>query len=225
MAETTQATQQRPRVPIRELSRFNMFAPNPANGQRQSRLSWGVRDGNPRITVFTNTQTEKPVDGIITAAMNPETFYIFLSDLNEVALNGENGTKRKIDCFQGVYGDDGKITNERILASELYYGKDDNGIVWLSVISGNKPKVKFEFKVSDYHKFYRGNGEALSDKETSQLQTLAVVLALKDIYIPLVGQLRPQTANQAAASSGAPVRSGASSSSGSNTSSFEDIEF
>ena len=66
------------------------------------------------------------------------------------------------------------IVTEKFLDSELWFGKDDEGVAFISVISGERPKIKFEFNISDYHKIHR-SGNPITKAEASCLQALAVV--------------------------------------------------
>lgn len=176
------------RPKIEELNKFSMFANLPGEGGKRPRLGWSVRDMNPRITVFTNSPADTVQYGIISAPMNPETFFVFLELLEKVAL-GPNDSKFKIECYTSTRQPDGTYADKTV-QSELVFGKDPAGIVWLSVIAVNRPKVKFEFKIYDYHKIFNGDGTQMDESESSSLQALGVVKALKAIYAGLTGGLR-----------------------------------
>lgn len=174
---------------IQELNRYSMFTNAPGAEGKRSRLAFSIRDNNPRITVYTNVPTDTVSYGIIAAPMNPETFFVMLDLLKKIAV-GENGNKHKIDCFTQYKDKEGKL-QDRTLLSEVLIGKDDNGIVWISVVSGSRPKIKFEFRISDFHKLYKADGHQFSESESSVLEALAKVKALESIYYRLTGDLRP----------------------------------
>lgn len=171
-----------PAQPIRilDFEKMQMWTPTPGAPGKRAKLGFGIRDGNPRITVFTNDPKDTVSKGIIYAAMNPETFFAFLQMFEKVARSSEE-TKMKIDCFGLRYEND-KPTKDRILLSELYFGRTAEGIVWLSVVAENRPKIKFDFKISDFHGIFNGAGNQISEAEASQLEALAKIGLLRTVY-------------------------------------------
>jgi hypothetical protein len=177
------------RPPIRELAKYSMFADIPGVEGKKARLAWSMREAGPRITVYTNSPSDTINYGIISAPMNPETFFITLSLLEKITT-GPKDTKKKIACLTSNRNSDGSM-GERVIQSEVIIGKDSEGIVWMSVIAENRPKIKFSFRIYDYHKIYNGDGNQMSEEESSVLQAQAVITALKNIYSTLTGELKP----------------------------------
>jgi hypothetical protein len=179
---------------IQELSKFAMFAVNGANTGRRSRLVWSIRDGNPRLTIWTNDPSDKDGKGAITAPMNPETFFMFLNLFEDIIKKDQLNTKMSIDMFTSVWDDkpnngEPKAPPEKILLSKLFFGKDDKGFVWMSIIaadSDTRPKLKFTFQISDYHKVYKTDGTQLSETEASCIHALATIQAVRGVYLQLV---------------------------------------
>jgi len=62
--------------------------------------------------------------------------------------------------------------------------------VWISLVAKDRPRVKFEYRVSDYHGIFHGDGSAYTDAEASVLQALAAVESLREIYGNLIGGFR-----------------------------------
>lgn len=172
---------------IQEMNRYGMFTPAPGVEGKRSRLAWGVLYDNPRITVFTNIPNDK--NGVISAPMNPEIFFTLLDSIEKVAL-GENNNKGYIECYTAPKTDNGRQSNERILLSQVWYGKDENGIVWICLIAADRPKIKFEFKISDFHKIFKGDGTQLTESEGSVLECIAKTRGLRAAYQQLCGKLR-----------------------------------
>lgn len=170
--------QTKPQFEVIELDKFAMFMP--VQNNQRARLNWGIFRGNPRITVFPNTPDDT-VKAPIVAAFSPEEFGIFIKMFEKI-IEGPNGVKAKVDCYGSRRTEDGK-PGELFLRSELFYGKDEDGICWISVIDGNRPKIKFEFRVSEYHKFYKPNGELLTESEGSCLRALSTIHGLRDVYL------------------------------------------
>jgi hypothetical protein len=175
---------------IYEIAKFNMFADSPGVEGRRARLVWGVRDGNPRITVFTNNPNSKGLEGIISAPMSPQVFIAFLT-LFEDVIKGPNDIKRKMDNDTSRRDEDNKPVDKSLL-SEVFFGKDSNGIVWISVIAPSKPKIKFEFRLSDYHRFYKTDGTQFTESEASVLEAISVIQCLKALYPKYYGELKVQ---------------------------------
>lgn len=188
MAELTN-TQDLPA--FNNLKRWTLFTKAPGVEGRTSRLQWVVRDANPRITVYTGIPND-PGYGMISAAMNPETFFVMLELLERIAL-GEPNTKNMITCKTSSRTEDG-TTGERRLVSTVWLGKDAEGIVWISVVAADetRPKIKFEFQISFYHELLKSNGTALSAAESSVLQTISVVKALRNIYSIHTSEFAPR---------------------------------
>ena len=181
---------------INELSKFMMFTPNPNNATRRSRLVWAIRDANPRITIWTNDPGDKDGRGAITAPMNPETFFMFL-DLFEDIIKGENNKKMSIDMLTSPRVEnpaERQANPEKITISKLFFGKDDQGFAWLSVISTEsetRPRLKFTFRMSEYHKVYKSDGSQISEAEASCIHAAATIRALRAIYTQNVNAYKP----------------------------------
>lgn len=178
-------TTETPRPTIVDLKRVMMFADTPGVEGKRSKLVWSVRDGHPRISVFTNDPKDTTNKGIISAPMNPETFYAFL-DLIENATKLDTEVIYKVECLTAKRDAEGKVNyNEKVHVSDAYAGRDANGMVWISLVAANRPKVKFIFKVSDYHKIYKG-GVPLTESEASCIQAMATVSIVRAAFYPLV---------------------------------------
>lgn len=170
MSETNNQEVQQPR--ILDFNRLAMWTPSPGVENKRARLSFGILDISPRITIFTNNPNDTIGKGIIAAAMNPETFFTFLNRL-EVIAKGPAGNKEKIECFTG---------KERVKVSDLVFGKDEEGFVWLSIIAPNRPNIKFIFEMSDWHTIQRGDGTKFTPSECSVLEAAAKIQVLRNIY-------------------------------------------
>ena len=157
---------------IIDFNRLSMWTPTPGVENKRARLSFGILDINPRISIFTNNPEDTIGKGIIPAPMNPETFFTFLMRLEMIAKGNPNA-KEKIECFQG---------KERVKVSDLIFGKDEEGFVWVSVIAANRPNIKFVFEMSDWHTIQRGDGSKFTPAECSVLEALAKIQLLRNVY-------------------------------------------
>jgi hypothetical protein len=167
---------------IQDLSKFTMFADAPGGGGQRSKLQWSIRGGNPRITIFTfNPVTNK--NDIISAPLTPEVFLLFCDQFLSIINNNATNVKAKLDTYIGLRDEANKLTGEKRLLSELWYGVDENGLAWISVTEGDKPKVKFTFSLWAYNKIYKSDGSELTATEVSRAMADSTISALKNIYI------------------------------------------
>lgn len=167
--------------------RLTMFTPCPTAPGKYSKLSWGIRNGSPRLTVFTNDPSDVGPDinaGVISAPLDTVTMTIFLNLLEKLVTSPED-TKYMIECKTSKYVNNIR-TDEIIILSELWFGKDINGFIWISIIAPNRPKIKFTFKISNYYGIYRGDGNQITEAESSGLAALAYVIMLKTAYASLL---------------------------------------
>lgn len=157
---------------ILDFNRLSMWTPTPGVENKRARLSFGMLDVNPRITIFTNNPEDKVNKGVLSAAMNPETFMMFLNRF-EAITRGPADKKEKIPCYQG---------KERVKVSDLIFGKDADGFCWLSVVAPNRPNIKFTFKMSDWHELQLADGTKFSETDCSVLEAQAKIQILRTIY-------------------------------------------
>jgi hypothetical protein len=176
MAEAVAAEQPR----IMDFVRFQLWTPTPGAEGKRARLAFGIRDGNPRVTVFTNDPNDKVDKGVIFAGIDPETFFAFLMDFERIVRQNKED-KNKLDCYRSRWEND-KPTSDRILGSTLRYGKDADGIVWICLEADNRPKIRFNFKLSEWHAFVKSDGNHISEAEGSVYSALAKIALLRTCY-------------------------------------------
>jgi hypothetical protein len=159
-----------------------MYTPQPDGQGKSSRLVYDIVANNPRIICYTNIpedNVESKNWGRISANLDLPTFYGFLDILEKMA-DAEPDTRVKIDN-RGFTYISGKRSESTVLLSELFVGKDQDGKVWISVITEGRPKVKFTYGVSDYHSFTHGNGVAFTEAEASCVMARATARLLREM--------------------------------------------
>jgi len=129
-------------------------------------LSWSIRKGYPRITVYTDNSNDKKgefsYDKLITAPMDSVVVNMVLDSLLE-SIEGTTDTKNATECYNVKYVDN-KPTDEIYLQATIVTGKDANGVVYLGAIQEGKKRVKFELLPRDkWHKFKTGD-TTITDK-------------------------------------------------------------
>ncbi len=176
----TVATENGGKIKIESFERYSMYAPT--DRPRKPKLSWAIRDGNPRVSVFTNDPNDTTNKGIITAPMDPITFMDLLDMLKKVAHSAPDSDPVYLDCRTSARDENGKPTGDIVPLSQVWMGKDKDGIVWISVFADGRPRIKFPFTMSPYHGIYKSNGTSLTPAEGSVLTAMSTAAVLDKIY-------------------------------------------
>ena len=166
----------KPKAIIFELERYTLFAA--VEGNARASMSFAVREGYPRVTVFTRSKSDMDGKGMINVPFELDTFLVMLMQLEQIART-EGRCVMKIDAKHWPRDGEGKIKGDLEVTSELFIGKNDDGIVWLSAQAPNRPKIVFELTLSDYNGFTNVKGEKLTKAEGSKFRTLALISALR----------------------------------------------
>lgn len=161
-----------------DLSRLVFWA-DTHEDEKRARLTFGFRDGNPRLTV--NTGLAKGAEGMIVFPCDPihlTTAMIFLED---IANNIFEGERILIDSLGPASYIDGKPSKEKVVKATLYAGKTKEGVIYLSVVADKKPKIVFPMKMSDWHVTRNGDKTPVSDAEVSKRIALATAYLVKSV--------------------------------------------
>lgn len=172
-----------PEIRIKDMDKLMMFAECPGVEGRRSKLSWAIRDGAPRVTVYTNDPSDTENRGVISAPMDPTTFMAFLDYFDEV-IKSPNEIKYRLECW-GKPWVNGEPSTERALKGEIWIGKDNQGMVWISVTAPERPKIRFEYLVSEWHFFTKPDGKKLTRAEGSVVTAAATVSLLRSV-VPIM---------------------------------------
>jgi len=168
------------RPPIFELDRYTFWTS--VEGNKRAAMSFGIKEGYPRITVFTNTQSDHDGKGAIIASFDLEHFLIFLNHFEKVVKT--NGPSKEMVNIKHFPRDTaGKITGDREVTGELWFGKNEEGVVWISAQQPNRPKIVFEILLSDFHEFRNSTGQLMTKGEGSISRALTLVPILRHHFI------------------------------------------
>lgn len=146
-------------------------------------LQWSMRGIYPRITVYTSTNNafkDKKLDYnfIITAPFDIITLEMLIIKLEEL-LEANNNTRYVIDCLNNKI-ENGERKDELITQAKVVVGKDDQGLMYISVLEEGKKKIKFELLANmKYFKYYNSNNELI--KDTAELSKLYVKSYIKTL--------------------------------------------
>lgn len=162
--------------------KLSMSTPTPGNQGKWSSLQWGLYANNPRITVYTNDPNDSGPDkgyGKITANLDLPVFFAFLSQLDQI-INGPDDNKVGIENKNYIFPG-GKKSEKPVVVSTLWFGKDKEGIVWMSIVARDRPKIQFKFGPSDFHHFQKGDGTPFTAGECSQLFAKGYIRILEEM--------------------------------------------
>ena len=133
---------------ILDHSKLSLMAPKQNNGAYPAKHKVQTYNNNVQLTVFSGVTSAKN-SGVISAGMDPRTFYMLIAMIRRlinVPANGQNQVY-EIENHTGQ-GKDKAIKNKTLI------GKDAEGMMFISVVDldDSMPKVKFTFNADYYHK-------------------------------------------------------------------------
>lgn len=155
------------------------------SSQGRAKLRFGIFRNNPRITVYTNEESDKSNNfGMITASMDPLVFGDLMQSLDDL-IDSPNGTKFRIENFTlSERNEAGKRTT--VHQNDIIIGKDETGVYWISVIAEGRPKFKFEFGNFPFHKFYKTDGTEMSKAELSHNTLKSATSLFRQLYVTYI---------------------------------------
>ena len=162
------------KVKMVSLSSLNINVDFGSGDGKYAQLTWGIRNGYPRLTVFTDSGGDKNVkfdyDSMITAPFDYISMGVMV-DQFVLLIDAPNGTKSQIGCYNPKFVD-GQKTNEIALQATVEIGKDAAGVMYIAVLATGKKRVKFDIKPKDnskWHKFYKGDDLITDPGELSKI--------------------------------------------------------
>jgi len=152
--------------------------------KQEPTMSISIVDNQPRLTVYTNVEGDRD-NGRIEGNMDTYTFYAFLEALKMVADDEEFKGAITIDNLGYFFGASGKSDKPGV-KSQTVIGRDSDGCVFVSLISGKRPKAKFVLNPSEWHSWSR-NGEKLSRSEMSSIYAKGQVNVISKLVARVLG--------------------------------------
>lgn len=148
-------------------------------------LTWGIRKGFPRITVWTNNKRPEGVkvdmNTVITAPFDYVSFTMFRHYFKNIINNVEPDVKKyTIECFNVKFVDN-KRTNDVYIQARVTIGRDKDNVIYIGVIADEKPKIKFDLMPNPkWFKFYAGDKNLLEDKARLSTEYAKAYLEVMD---------------------------------------------
>lgn len=163
----------------------------PTDSSKWSSLMWGIYTNQPRITVYTNDPSEQGAwhKGKIEAKLDAPTFFAFMKVIRMV-IDAPLDTKYKIENKNFIFPG-GKRSESPVHVSDLWAGKDKDGVIWIGVMAVGKdkdrPKIKFPIiNPSEYHNLYHGDGTPFTQEECSKMYAEGYVTMLELLMAELL---------------------------------------
>ena len=175
---------------IYDLENFTLWTPTPNRPGFNSRLTFGERNGAPRMTLFPNIEGAPPA---VAAGMRADVFYDFLNHFEEI-VKGPNGKASKIDNMIPVPGLDRKKDprpEDLTLKNITHYGKSQEGICWICIEQSDIPNLRFKLLPTVWHRFYDTEGNQLTQEAASRRYTLSLIECLRRAMERPISRLRP----------------------------------
>lgn len=162
-------------------AKLNLSAPNAAG--KNATLKFGFVNNNPRLTVWTNDPNDTIDKGKISAALNLPVLYAWLELIKEAATS-EPGFKAAIENKNFIFPG-GKRSEAPVVTSRLIAGKDENGVVYVSVTANQRPNIKFAFGTDSYHSFKDAQGNQMDRGAASKYTALGFYHLMQGLYAHL----------------------------------------
>jgi hypothetical protein len=143
-------------IPILNYANMTLWTTIPGSKTR-GRFSFSMRNGNPRISVGYEDSDGK--SHFSTVGFDPITFEVFLKEFEQV-IEGPSGVKSSFDnrrLRDGAW----------VTINKLYFGKDEEGKVWIGLSAEGLINLRFVFEGSRYHDYQKnGRGNRAKSKKT-----------------------------------------------------------
>lgn len=176
---------------IHDLEQYTLWTDTPNRPGFRSRMSFGERNGAPRITVFTNAE-EGPA--VLVAGFAPVIFELFLNSFKEV-IEGPP-SRREIENLQPdptVKIEKGMNRDNvaKVVKNTLAFGKTEDGIVWIGIQQKGAPNIAFKILPSHWHVFKKADGSAVTPGEMSVRAALATIESLRRAMDRWTSRIKP----------------------------------
>lgn len=114
----------------------------------------------PHLVVWTNLESERQSrnNGKIDAPFDPVNFYVFLGYVGR-AVNEQPGWRApKISLMDYFWKNKERSAEPTRVAADVFVGKDNEGLIYVSVIAHERPKFKFVMAPNEFHMYTNPDG-------------------------------------------------------------------
>lgn len=160
---------------------LSMYAPN-GDGKFANGVWSGIKKNQPLITVRTNLASDANNDyGRIQAQVPLDKFYMFLEMLRYAATCPEKGFRWCYEHKDRKFIGPGKMTDGPVVLWRLVVGKEENGVVYWSLVMEKRPNIKFSFLADTKSNFKDGDGNEMPKELESRFLTLGKLRAVEEL--------------------------------------------
>lgn len=163
-------------------SKLGLSAPSTAAG-KTANLKWSLVNNNPRIIVWTsdpNDMTEKNNNGKIQAELDSPAMASMFGKLREL-IDEPAGSRYKLENKNFTFFG-GKRSDEPVVVSEIWVGKDAEGFIFISVTAPTRPVIKFRIMPTSFHTWYTQSGEKVAPEALNKFYVKGYIQIMEDIY-------------------------------------------
>lgn len=142
---------------------------------RKPSLVLGSIANNPRFTVFTGIEADQHNNkGMIPGKIDAPVLYMFCELVGQAA-QAQPGWRRGIKNF-GQSRDNNGRRGEKMHESTLTVGKDDNGVVYIALLSQDRSRPNLQFFLDPHRRFQLMDeqGQPMSRNRTSALMAIVM---------------------------------------------------
>lgn len=168
--------------------KMKMSAPCPSAQGKWSSMGWGLyKNDRPRITVYTNDPADSGNDnGMIRAPMGAPDFFALIHHL-QTLVDSTEVTRTKIELMDFIFPG-GKRSEKPVVVANLWVGRDEEGVIWISPQSTDtsRPKIKFPFGPANWSNWFNGQGEEWSKAELSKIYAVAYIKMISAVMEQLL---------------------------------------
>jgi hypothetical protein len=178
-------------------TKLRLYAPLCPGADKAPVLLVEIFENNPRMRVRTNVPNDAN-KGYIDAAMNSKVFYKLMLGIRKLAdgtLLDDAGKKMqgfRIENYGHPFLNNQRSKEKRVVSITSVF-RNEQGIITINISAGQKrPMINFVFLEDDYHYFKDLDGNAMSEKVSSELAAESwanmfenfITVALKDYVTP-----------------------------------------
>lgn len=159
--------------------KLRIDGPKLDGAKRRAQLSFELFRNNPRIAIYYNDERTKPTY----ARMEPESFFFFLDQLEEIAYGRRQAIKIRNKHSYDTQGN--KLPTPDVVSQTIGGIDEATGKIFISVVEKDKPPLKFHFESGYWYNVVDETNTPLPDDVLSKALCLSKVKLLKSLY-PLV---------------------------------------
>lgn len=167
---------------------LSMYAPNGEG--KFANASFDFKKNDVNIVVRTNVANDANNDyGRVQGQVPLDKFMMFLRMIEAAAMTPDNNFRWAYEHRDRKFIGQGKMTDGPVLIYRLIVGKEDNGVIYWSIVAEKRPNIKFSFMSDTKTSFKDTAGNEMPKDLESKFLALGKVDAIR---IAINSQAEPQ---------------------------------